>query len=178
MSAAITTRRGFSRTGAAFAAGLFSKLSPATAVSLMHNHYYKGPITDHFDRSRFFNPNYPDTDRSFTDILRGRLTERAAAWPRSIPVQQTVPPVEVTGLRATIVGHASVLIQSGGLNVFDRSFWSEKASPVTFAGPRRVSAPGIAFETSPRFTRSCSATIITTIWTCRLCAVSTPGIAP
>jgi hypothetical protein len=68
MSAAITTRRGFLRTSAAFAAGLFSKLSPAKAASLMHNHYYKGPITDHFDGLRFFNPNYPDTDRSFADI--------------------------------------------------------------------------------------------------------------
>ena len=58
MSAAITTRREFLITSAAFAAGLFSKLSPATATSLMHNHYYKGPITDHFDGLRFFNPNY------------------------------------------------------------------------------------------------------------------------
>jgi hypothetical protein len=56
MSAAITTRRQFSRTSAAFAAGLFSKLSPATAASLMHNPYYNGPITNHFDGLRFFNP--------------------------------------------------------------------------------------------------------------------------
>jgi hypothetical protein len=115
----------------------------------MHSHYYKGPITDHFDGLRFFNPNNIDTDRSFADILRWRLTERAAAWPRSIPVRQTVPPVEVTGLRATIVGHASVLIQSGGLNVLTDPVWSEKASPVAFAGPRRVSAPGIAFDDLP-----------------------------
>jgi hypothetical protein len=54
MSAAITTRRGFLRTSAAFAAGLFSKLSPATAASLMHNHYYKGSITDHFGGLRCF----------------------------------------------------------------------------------------------------------------------------
>ena len=67
MSAAITTSRGVLRTSAAFASRLFSKLSSAEAASLMHNHYW-GPITDHFDGLRFFNPNYPDTDRSFADI--------------------------------------------------------------------------------------------------------------
>jgi L-ascorbate metabolism protein UlaG (beta-lactamase superfamily) len=82
-------------------------------------------------------------------ILRWRHRERAAAGPRSKPVQHAVPPVEVTGLRATIIGHASVLIQSGGLNILTDPVWSEKASPVAFAGPRRVSAPGIAFDDLP-----------------------------
>jgi L-ascorbate metabolism protein UlaG (beta-lactamase superfamily) len=113
------------------------------------NPYYSGQPNDHFDGLRFFNPNHPDTDRSFADILRWKLRERAAAWPRSIPVLQTVPDAEVTGLRATIVGHASVLIQSGGLNVLTDPVWSEKSSPVAFAGPRRVSAPGIAFDDLP-----------------------------
>ena len=62
---------------------------------------------------------------------------------------QTVPDAEVTGLGATIVGHASVFIQSGGLNVLTDPVWSEKPSPVAFAGPRRVSAPGIAFDDLP-----------------------------
>jgi L-ascorbate metabolism protein UlaG (beta-lactamase superfamily) len=113
------------------------------------NPYYSGQPNDHFDGLRFFNPNHPDTDRSFADILRWKLRERAAAWPRSVPVLQTVPDAEVSGLRATIVGHASVLIQSGGLNVLTDPVWSEKASPVAFAGPRRVSAPGIAFDDLP-----------------------------
>ena len=104
------------------------------------NPYYSGQPNGHFDGLRFFNPNHPDTDSSFADILRWKLRERAAAWPRSIPVLQTVPDAEVTGLRATIVGHASVLIQSGGLNVLTDPVWSERASPIAFAGPRRVSA--------------------------------------
>jgi L-ascorbate metabolism protein UlaG (beta-lactamase superfamily) len=43
----------------------------------------------------------------------------------------------------------SVLIQAGGLNVLTDPVWSERASPVAFAGPRRVTAPGIAFEALP-----------------------------
>jgi L-ascorbate metabolism protein UlaG (beta-lactamase superfamily) len=64
-------------------------------------------------------------------------------------MRQAIPERRVTGLRATIVGHASVLIQAGGLNVLTDPVWSERASPLPFVGPRRVWAPGIAFEALP-----------------------------
>jgi L-ascorbate metabolism protein UlaG (beta-lactamase superfamily) len=114
------------------------------------NRYYSGLPSDHFDGLRFFNPHHPDTDRDFRDLLRWRLKERAAKWPRSVAVRQAIPERHVTGLQATIVGHASVLIQAGGLNVLTDPVWSEKARPLPFAGPRRVSAPGIAFEALPQ----------------------------
>jgi L-ascorbate metabolism protein UlaG (beta-lactamase superfamily) len=113
------------------------------------NPYYSGLPSDHFDGLRFFNPDHPDTDRGWGDFLRWKLKERAARWPRSILARQTIPEPLVTGLKATIVGHASVLIQAGGLNVLTDPVWSERASPVSFAGPRRVSAPGIAFDALP-----------------------------
>jgi L-ascorbate metabolism protein UlaG (beta-lactamase superfamily) len=114
------------------------------------NPYYFALPSDHFDGLRFFNPDHPDTDRGLRDLLRWKLKERAAPWPRSVPVQQTVPDARVAGLRVTIVGHASVLIQAGGLNVLTDPVWSQRASPLSFAGPRRVWAPGIAFESLPQ----------------------------
>jgi L-ascorbate metabolism protein UlaG (beta-lactamase superfamily) len=114
------------------------------------NPYYSGQPSDHFDGLRFFNPDHPDTDRGLRDLLRWKLKETAAPWPRSVPVRQTIPDASITGLRATIVGHASVLIQTGGLNVLTDPVWSERASPFPFAGPRRVWAPGIAFEALPQ----------------------------
>jgi L-ascorbate metabolism protein UlaG (beta-lactamase superfamily) len=114
------------------------------------NPYYSGLPSDHFDGLRFFNPDHAETDRGFRDLLRWKLKERPAAWPRSVPVRQTVPDAHVAGVRATIVGHASALIQAGGLNVLTDPVWSERASPFPFAGPRRVWAPGIAFEALPR----------------------------
>ncbi len=113
------------------------------------NRYHSGPPGDHFDGVRFFNPGQADTDRSLRDLLRWRLGERAAPWPRSVPPRQIVPDTSVAGLRATVVGHASVLIQAGGLNVLTDPVWSQRASPFSFAGPRRVWAPGIAFEALP-----------------------------
>jgi L-ascorbate metabolism protein UlaG (beta-lactamase superfamily) len=114
-----------------------------------NNPYYVGPPNDHFDGLRFFNLHDVQTDRSLRDVLRWKFKEKAAAWPRSVPGRQSVPDAQVAGLRATIVGHASVLIQGGGLNVLTDPVWSVRASPLSFAGPKRVWAPGIAFESLP-----------------------------
>ena len=115
----------------------------------MPNRYYKGPSSDHFDGLRFFNPGHPNTDRSLGDLLRWRFKEKAARWPDSVAGKQAVPEERVAGLRITTVGHASVLIQAGSLNVLTDPVWSERVSPLRFAGPRRVTAPGIAFEDLP-----------------------------
>ena len=114
------------------------------------NPYYSGRPSDHFDGTRFFNPDHPATDRDLRDLLRWKLKGKSALWPRSVAPRQAVPDARVDGLRATIVGHASVLIQAGGRNVLTDPVWSQRASPLPFAGPRRVWAPGIAFEALPR----------------------------
>jgi N-acyl-phosphatidylethanolamine-hydrolysing phospholipase D len=49
----------------------------------------------------------------------------------------------------TWVGHATLLIQLDGVNVLTDPQWSERASPVGFAGPRRVTPPGLAFDDLP-----------------------------
>ena len=53
------------------------------------------------------------------------------------------------GIRATYINHATILIQVDGLNILTDPIWSERASPVTFAGPKRIRAPGIAISDLP-----------------------------
>lgn len=93
-----------------------SCLSPRHSIPAV-NPYYSGPPSENFDGLRFFNPGHPATDRGLSDFLRWRLKERSAEWPHSVPVRQAVPDARVAALRVTIVGHASVLIQAGGLYV-------------------------------------------------------------
>jgi N-acyl-phosphatidylethanolamine-hydrolysing phospholipase D len=50
----------------------------------------------------------------------------------------------------TWVGHATVLLQLDGLNILTDPNWSERASPLGWAGPRRLNPPGVAFEDLPR----------------------------
>lgn len=49
----------------------------------------------------------------------------------------------------TWVGHSTVLVQLGTANILTDPVWSERASPVSFAGPHRVVAPGISFNALP-----------------------------
>ncbi|MCZ6903026.1 MAG: hypothetical protein O7C58_02535 [Rickettsia endosymbiont of Ixodes persulcatus] len=41
------------------------------------------------------------------------------------------------------MGHVTFLIQIEGLNILTDPVWSERVSPFTFAGPKRVVKPGI-----------------------------------
>ena len=50
----------------------------------------------------------------------------------------------------TWVGHATVLIQLDGLNILTDPHWGHRASPLSWAGPRRLSPPGLAFEDLPK----------------------------
>jgi L-ascorbate metabolism protein UlaG (beta-lactamase superfamily) len=49
----------------------------------------------------------------------------------------------------TWVGHATVLVHLDGVNVLTDPHWSERASPVSWAGPRRLSPPGVPFQSLP-----------------------------
>jgi N-acyl-phosphatidylethanolamine-hydrolysing phospholipase D len=49
----------------------------------------------------------------------------------------------------TWVGHATLLVQLDGVNILTDPHWSERASPFSFAGPKRVSPPGLKFENLP-----------------------------
>lgn len=113
------------------------------------NRYYAGPISDHFDGERFFNPGQPSTDRSLADVWRWQRHRAASEWPGTVPVTPAVPREREHGIRITMVGHATLLIQAAGLNLLTDPVWSDRASPFAFAGPRRVTAPGVAFDALP-----------------------------
>ncbi|HWK35287.1 MBL fold metallo-hydrolase [Sphingomonas sp.] len=118
--------------------------------------YYRGPTSGHFDGQRFFNPDGAD------DVLASPGGRALAArflsgsdgrppWPAHVAVTPSKPAarVEGTAMVATWVGHASVLVQTQGINLLTDPVWSETAGPFGI-GPRRVAAPGIAFDDLPK----------------------------
>jgi L-ascorbate metabolism protein UlaG (beta-lactamase superfamily) len=117
--------------------------------------YYTGPISDHFDGVRFFDPHGVPA-RSRRDLLRWLADRRwrgtRAKWPVRVPSPYADrPPARVEGStwRISYVGHASFLIQTAGLNILLDPMWSKRASPSRFIGPKRVNEPGIAFADLP-----------------------------
>jgi L-ascorbate metabolism protein UlaG (beta-lactamase superfamily) len=115
---------------------------------------YRGPVSDHFDGHRFHNLEQRSPSR-FGGFLRwrlGRLLGTVGKWPRWIDAAPgPAPPRCVDGrqLRVTLVNHATVLLQLDGLNLLTDPIWSERASPVSWAGPRRRRPPGLRFEALP-----------------------------
>jgi L-ascorbate metabolism protein UlaG (beta-lactamase superfamily) len=115
------------------------------------NAYYSGPASDHFDGVRFFNPSGV-RPRGPGAFLKWQLSDRGESWPSSYPSPfRDKPParLEGDGVRIAFVGHASFLIQTRGKNILVDPVWAERVSPFTFAGPRRVNPPGIAFGDLP-----------------------------
>jgi N-acyl-phosphatidylethanolamine-hydrolysing phospholipase D len=106
----------------------------------------------------FRNP-WPDAaPPGFRDFLRWQLRDRLRARiqsdppPGSLPRRRpsTVVPRAAPGHRsATWVGHATVLLQLGALNVLTDPVWSERASPFQWIGPRRLTPPGLDFAALP-----------------------------
>ena len=117
--------------------------------------YYHGPVSDHFDGERFFDP-HGAAPKGRGDLLRWYVDRHwrgtKAKWPAWAPSPYADrPPARVEGSawRICYVGHASFLIQTAGLNMLLDPVWSQRASPFRFAGPKRVNDPGIAFEALP-----------------------------
>lgn len=113
--------------------------------------YYDGPVSDHFDGQRFFNPGQPKS-KGFRDSLLWMLKRERPAWPVYRELTTTdKPPERVQGseLRLASAGHVSVLLQTRGLNILFDPVWADRASPVSWAGPKRAQSPGIRFEDLP-----------------------------
>ncbi len=83
------------------------------------NRYYSGPVRENFDGTRFRLPGAP-TPRGFGDLVRWQLSGERIPWPERDPSPyRDRPPRRVEGqdLRVVLVGHASFLIQTGGVNL-------------------------------------------------------------
>ena len=121
--------------------------------------YYRGPVTDHFDGEHFFNRDGDaDTIRtpgggSRVGFMWRYFTGRDGrpVWPDRVAVTpgKPAPRIEGDGMVATWVGHATMLIQTQGINILTDPVWSDRVGPFDRIGPTRVAAPGVAFDDLP-----------------------------
>jgi L-ascorbate metabolism protein UlaG (beta-lactamase superfamily) len=115
---------------------------------------YTGPVSDHFDGTHFFDPDGAPP-KKLSEMLQWEFSGRRErqVWPDWVPSPYAdTPPRRVDGdiVRFSFVGHVSWLIQTSGLNILVDPVWSERASPFSFAGPKRHNRPGIAFDALPK----------------------------
>lgn len=119
----------------------------------------QAPESLHHDADGGFNnpwPTAPSRDHiRFLKWWRARGTTR----PRQVDPRRSSftraepsfvsPRAAPDALTITWVGHATFLIQIGGLNVLTDPMWSNRASFIPVLGPRRWVPPGIAFDRLP-----------------------------
>ena len=114
--------------------------------------FYSGPPSDHFNGEHFYNPpsGQPRVGAGLFQWLANRQPGPWRKWVDAAP--GLIPPERVDNgaIRATFIGHSTVLLQFEGINVLLDPIWSKRASPVPFAGPRRHRPPGIRFEHLPK----------------------------
>lgn len=126
------------------------------APYVLDQQYYHGPKSGHFDGQHFFNPDGdghvpPTPGHARVRLVWSMLTGRGRpAWPDHVAAHPSKPEPRVDGERlvATWVGHATMLVQTEGLNILTDPNWSETTGPFGI-GPRRVAAPGIKFDDLP-----------------------------
>jgi L-ascorbate metabolism protein UlaG (beta-lactamase superfamily) len=115
---------------------------------------YYDETKPHRTREGFRN-NY--ADRGTPDFWKWQRERIQAGKPA--PPQETTPSAEpdVAFLKAnateptlTWIGHSTLLLQVGTYNILTDPHLSERASPVSFYGPRRMAAPGLDFSQLPR----------------------------
>ena len=85
--------------------------------------------------------------------LRWMLTRRPGRWPAQVenpPAPKPLDRVADDTIRATLIGHATVLLQLSGLNILTDPIWSICAGPTSWLGVKRVRAPAIAFADLPK----------------------------
>jgi L-ascorbate metabolism protein UlaG (beta-lactamase superfamily) len=112
--------------------------------------FYEGPVSDHFDGEYFYN-SADGALRGTGSVLRWMLNRKPGPWRKWIDEPPGAPPLErvPAGIRATFIGHSTLLIQMDGINILCDPIWSMRASPFSWIGPRRHRAPGIRFEDLP-----------------------------
>jgi N-acyl-phosphatidylethanolamine-hydrolysing phospholipase D len=119
------------------------------------------PASHHLAGGGFRNSDPAAVPNSFGDLLRWqwqRLRSDTPPGPAQ-PAPRVAPDLAFVHANATAgtamvpaitwIGHAAMLVQASGLNVLTDPVFSERASPVQWAGPKRFVAPGIELADLP-----------------------------
>jgi L-ascorbate metabolism protein UlaG (beta-lactamase superfamily) len=132
-------------------------LVPTLVPPFLDRIYYRGPVSGHYDGRHFFNP---DGDQSTGGLqksgllgvaLRLRRLEDKAPWPKHVatPHGHAVTLTDPRRMVVTWIGHSTVLVQAGGINILTDPIYAQHAGPWGRFGPSRVRDPGIAFADLP-----------------------------
>lgn len=107
-------------------------------------------VDGHVVKEDLFQNDPPSANKSLWELLRWQSQRHPPTWHYRATVEKPTLATRVyQGVHITPINHASVLIQMAGLNVLTDPIWSNRASPVTWAGPERFHPPALALVDLP-----------------------------
>lgn len=112
---------------------------------------YSGRVSDHFNGKTFFNLEKAEA-KGFGAVFKWMLNRKPGKWKKIENASFGEKPsarIE-NDVRITFVNHSTFLIQTDGLNILTDPVWSDRTSPVSWAGPKRMRPPGLRFEDLPK----------------------------
>jgi L-ascorbate metabolism protein UlaG (beta-lactamase superfamily) len=113
---------------------------------------FKNPYNAPYNGERFDNLE-PFPAKSFYSLLKWKFSKNDhKEWPEWVDLPLGKKPKERTRkgeVIYTVINHATVLLQVDGVNILTDPIWSDRTSPVSFAGPKRVHRPTIEFKDLP-----------------------------
>lgn len=113
-------------------------------------------LSDHFDGEHFYNPHLKDFKKSIWQLIRLRYfsdleiaDHQATAYlvPTTTPGNIQSPALKKAQI--TWLGHASFLIQYQGVTILTDPIFSDRASPLSFWGPKRLQSLPVALADLP-----------------------------
>ena len=109
-------------------------------------------MSDHFNGEFFYNPSQ-DTKKSFWKFLRWQFQGERRPWPRWVENDHVARlPDQVQGgeIAVTFVNHATFLVQTSQGNFLTDPVFSDRVSPFSWLGPKRVHRPGVEAQSLPK----------------------------
>lgn len=134
---------------AAAAASVATTLGSCASLSP----YYDAAVP-HRARDGFRN-NYDNADKQSFWRWQLERWQSGAPFPPKAPTPSAIPDadflrINLTEPSITWIGHATVLLQVASYNILTDPHFSDRASPLSFAGPRRMAPPGLPLDQLPR----------------------------
>ncbi len=104
----------------------------------------------HRDDGTFANTNGSAINKPFRELIKWQR-EAPDVEPITLPSAEPQPNLlnNPSTAQVTWIGHSTFLLQVDGLNILTDPIFSDRASPVSFAGPKRSTPPAISMQQLP-----------------------------
>lgn len=137
------------------------RIGVATALALLTPCFGQGTQSGHHRPGVFQNNYFEFKPQGLAALLKWKAEATREGLPKAPRMPTPVMRTDIDSIRTnaaaglkmepaiTWIGHATLLVQAGGINILTDPVFSQRASPLGFIGPKRHVAPGLALSELP-----------------------------